>query len=140
LPYNTSHTEKEKGMATMWSNRYPGQVASVVNEDPDHITGVVVVDPSLSPDWVRIPGEAPEGMRYADARVEKSVWFSQAPVPQDDGNVEFIDRRTRWHLVRPDRGWHKEWPLALAEVSGVGWILLDLGEELVNLLMEKGEP
>jgi hypothetical protein len=108
---------------TVWTQRAAGQQVSNTNEgkDSDELDEValVVVDPSLSPNWLRLPPEL-GGMTV---RVDGSCWLPLAPNPQweADGRV-WLEQRTRWHVLRG-------MPLVVAEVVGHGWVVVDVGPE-----------
>jgi hypothetical protein len=105
-----------------WTIRAAGAVRS---ESDD---GTVVVDPSLSPDWLRMPPEL-----GGDAvRVEGSCWLPLAPNPKSDQNDKstwWLEQKTRWHIL-------KDVQLVVAEVVGHGWVVLDPGPERRKMLRE----
>jgi hypothetical protein len=79
------------------------------------------MDPSLSPDWLRMPTEL-----GGDAlRVEGSCWLPLAPNPDADPeqpDTWWLEQRTRWHVLQGVQ-------LVVAEVQGRGWVVIDPGAE-----------
>ena len=128
----------EVNMGTVWAERRPGEIAAATPPDLDGSVEVIM-DPHLSPDWVRLPPGTPYGLGGVQARVESSVWLpigvDPSWSPGDGQGTPWTDTRTRWHLVRPE-GWSKPYPMALAEVVGHGWVLLDLGEDRTSAMQE----
>jgi len=114
----------------VWTQRAAGQQVSCTNEgkDSDELDEVslVVVDPSLSPDWLHLPPEL-GGM---PVRVEGSGWFPFAPNPDwTEGGEPWLEQRTRWHVLRGLQ-------FVVAEVVGRGWVVVDLGPERRAMLRE----
>lgn len=115
---------------TVWTQRTAGQQVSSTHDgkDSDELDEValVVVDPSLSPNWLRFPPELGDII----VRVEGSCWMPLAPNPnwQTDGE-QWLNQRTRWHVLRG-------MPLVVAEVIGHGWVVVDIGPERRAVLRE----
>ena len=115
---------------TVWTQRAAGQQVSSTNDgkDSDELDEValVVVDPSLSPNWLRLPSEL-GGM---PVRVEGSCWLPLAPNPrwEADGQ-QWLEQRTRWHILRG-------MGLVVAEVVGHGWVVADIGQERRAMLRD----
>lgn len=100
-------------MSTVWTSREAGAQSSKSDD------GLVVVDPTLSPDWLRMPSE----LGGDSLRVEGSCWLPLAPNPNADENdtsTWWIEQNTRWHVLLDVR-------LVVAEVQGHGWVVLDPG-------------
>lgn len=109
-------------MDTIWTSRRVGEAVST-GED-----GQVVLDPSLSPDWLQMPPE----LGGAQLRVEGSCWLPLAPNPAADPEQPatwWLDQRTRWHLLAGV-------PLVVAEVAGHGFVVLDPGHARRAILRE----
>lgn len=123
---------------TIWTERDPGEAAS--HTRPQHGMGAagehcVLLDPNLSPDWLRIPSHTslPADLRGKEVRVDVSLWFGLAPKPLDTGEVEWVEHRTRWHLLRLPG-------LKLVVVEAPwGWVCMDVSERRWALLQEAAE-
>jgi len=127
------------GIDTAWGQRGPGEAAMLEQDTegkhnlPGEQYAAVLVDPSLSPDWLRMPDteQLPESLRGIDIRVEGSCWLPIAPNPAgdpDDPESMWIDQRTRWHLLEIEGHY------AVAEVVGHGWVILHVGERRAEML------
>ncbi|MGB1142220.1 MAG: hypothetical protein ACPG1A_15060 [Halioglobus sp.] len=119
---------------TLWTERAAGQAVSSTTNEVGGQT-VTIFDPSLSPDWLRFPREefVPEFLQGQEVRVEFSCWFDLAPNPEadpDDQDTHWIIQRTRWHVLQ---GFDH---IAVAEVEPLGWCVVDMGPNRVNLLRE----
>lgn len=122
-------------MTTVWAERGPGVPEARTSPDLDGSVEVIL-DPSLSPDWVRIPDTAPEGLAGRTAKVVRSLWFPLGVNPNwtpDSGESPWVETSTRWHIIRPESLDHL---LGLAEVVGEGWVLVDLGPVRVTIMLE----
>lgn len=124
-------------MSTVWTERKAGSVTSTgVSDDDD---GVVIVDPEFSPDWVKLPEETPGNLGGVIAKVTKSMWFPIGINPEYKPGSDaspWTDKKTRWHLVDPESGWDELYPLALAEVPGAGWYVIDLGATRTLMMLD----
>jgi len=110
-------------VSTLWTSRAAGQAVSRADD------GTPVMDPSLSPDWLRMPPEL-----GGDAlRVEGSCWMPLAPNPDADPeqpSTWWLQQRTRWHVLHGVQ-------LVVAEVQGRGWVVIDPGTERRAMLREQ---
>lgn len=125
-------------MGTVWTERRAGERVSATPPDLDG-SQEFILDPNLSPDWVRLPEDTPGGLARVECRVVRSVWFplglSHHWVETGEGDP-WISRPTRWHVVAPTRAWDQDHPLAVAEVPGAGFHVVDLGPSRVQVLLE----
>lgn len=91
----------------------------------------MIIDPWFRPDWLQMPEE----LGGEQARVEASCWLPVAPNieadPQDHDSW-FVVQRTRWHLLAGKS-------IAVAEVVGVGWMVLEVGPTQVNIIRSQSE-
>jgi len=117
LPYTSTHgrTQRplEAAVDTVWTSRRVGEAVST------GAGGEVVMDPSLSPDWLQMPPE----LGGAQLRVDRSCWVGLAPNPLADPDQPatwWLEQRTRWHVLAGV-------PLVVAEVAGHGFVVLDPG-------------
>ena len=114
---------------TVWTTRAAGQAVSstIDGKDSDELDDValVVVDPSLSPDWLMMPPE----LGGQKVRVAGSCWLTVAPNPTASGDP-WLEQRTRWHVLDGLLPW------SVAEVVGHGWCVLDVGPARRALLRE----
>jgi hypothetical protein len=107
---------------TLWTTRAAGQPVSKTQD------GGVVLDPSLSPNWLQLPAE----LGGAQLRVAGSCWLPVGPNPAADPRVPstwWLDQRTRWHVL-------EDVPLVVAEVEGRGWVVLDPGPQRRAMLRD----
>lgn len=115
------------GGDVVWGEREPGAACALGEE------GEMVLDPSLSPDWLCLPNEEglPAALRGARVRVRCSAWLPWCPNPQATSAADrWLEQRTRWHLLElPGR-------YAVVEAVGTGWLVLEIGEEQQALLLE----
>lgn len=120
---------------TIWTERRVNEVASATRPSISEGEHVVVLDPSLSPDWLQMPNApgVPHAIRGEQVRVEASVWFPLAPNPAavpGDPETVWLEQRTRWHLLRCSGTY------CVAEVAGHGWVLLEVGPARMQQLRE----
>lgn len=121
---------------TIWTQRRPYQTSSSTRPWMSEGECATVHDPSLSPDWLRMPTSPnlPEQVRGQALRVLCSVWFPLAPNPaaaDDDVDSRWLDQRSRWHLME---GGHR---LAVVEVAGHGWVCLQVAKQQWRMLMDE---
>jgi len=120
---------------TIWTQRRAGSATSHTRpgiSDGEHVT---IYDPSLSPDWLEMPNlpNIPERLRGQQVRVECSCWFPLAPNAKgdpEDPSTWWNMNRTRWHVLQG------EGTLAVAEVESVGWCVVDVGPERLQVLRD----
>ena len=123
-------------MGTVWTERGPGQSVSCTEPNEDGSVELII-DSSLSPDWLRLPEELGAPLGGVNARVLKSLWFPLGPNMDVETLKQepWVYKQTRWHLVRPVDHWESEHPLAVAEVDGVGWVLVDIGPNRADVML-----
>lgn len=120
---------------TIWARRLAGQLHARSRDD----ASCYVFDATLSPDWLIIPEETPGNIGGSVAVVERSLWFPLGVNPHYTEGSDlspWTEQRTRWHLVRPETGWDREYPLAIAEIPDHGWYIMDLGPRRTGLMLE----
>lgn len=117
-------------MGTLWTERRVNEAASCTRPGRSEGEHAVMIDPGLSPDWLRMPNTPalPHRLRGEEVRVERSVWFNLAPNPA--GDPVWLEQRTRWHLLQCAGCY------CVAEVAGHGWVVLEVGPERMQMLRE----
>lgn len=118
------------GDDVVWGERKAGEVAAIGKG------GEVILDTTLSPDWIRIP-DMPVFKHHAGnaVRVCVSLWFGVAPNPRagEPGEPELLDVQCRYHLLGlHDIGMH----LVAAEVPGGDCMFTDIGKRRWDILLE----
>ena len=96
-----------------------------------------VHDPSLSPDWLRMPvsEKIPAPLRGKACRVLVSTWFplSFCPEALANGQIRWVEENTRWHLLSSEEAGFR---FAVIEARHVGWSVISMDEERFNMLLE----
>jgi len=97
---------------TIWTQRRAGDVASATRPGVSETEHLVIIDPSLSPDWIAIPNDpnVPAELRGVLARVGSSHWTS----PAWTAALGLPEQRTRWHVLKTRPA------MLVAELTGHG--------------------
>lgn len=96
-----------------------------------------VYDPSLSPDWLRMPADQsiPEPLRGRACRILVSTWVPLTICPEAyaNGQLRWLEELTRWHLLA-DRTEDRRY--VVIEARQVGWSVIEMDEERFDMVLE----
>lgn len=96
-----------------------------------------IYDPSLSPDWLRMPCEdhIPPELRGKKCKIFISTWFGLTLCPEAfaTGRIDWQEKKTRWHLLEEKAGGMR---FVVVEAHEIGWCVISMEQEHYDLLVE----